>query len=395
MNIWFLCRETQLRAFYSTTEEISVLFAKQQEQLKSMQRTLEDEENYDNTSVDIDLNVTVGDISGTEGRGNEAIRYHNNITGKAGSATTLQRSDRNQVVTSSDEDSVTEKHDCDIRSQEGQHTEEVEFTSADHGVKGGFGSEIDGVGTAPIMEGDGIETEHVPETESPGINGEQNIDLNKIVTFDGDTMQLDDEASIQENDEQVPMICQERHSQSNSPREILKEMGDTEGCGAIRTADLIASEVIGSWACSTAPSLHGDNESQRSRDNNEEGAAGPHDSMDQVAESQSNPSSEAAARRQNRERQALSEMIGIVAPDLKEQFGGTVDDSDDHRREKQGTASDSDTESCSNNEEDDRTDAKGGSISDSETEGSDQVAEDKKLGDAMDEDEQDTEDSLG
>ncbi|PQQ06894.1 uncharacterized protein Pyn_40783 [Prunus yedoensis var. nudiflora] len=180
-----MLRETQLRAFYSTTEEISVLFAKQQEQLKSMQRTLEDEENYDNTSVDIDLNVTVGDISGTEGRGNEAIRYHNNITGKAGSATTLQRSDRNQVVTSSDEDSVTEKHDCDIRSQEGQHTEEVEFTSADHGVKGGFGSEINGVGTAPIMEGDGIETEHVPETESPGINGEQNIDLNRIVTLMG------------------------------------------------------------------------------------------------------------------------------------------------------------------------------------------------------------------
>ena len=55
--MWLLCRETQLRAFYSTTEEISILFAKQQEQLKAMQRTLEDEENYENTSVDIDLNV--------------------------------------------------------------------------------------------------------------------------------------------------------------------------------------------------------------------------------------------------------------------------------------------------------------------------------------------------
>ncbi|KAK4793923.1 hypothetical protein SAY86_011917 [Trapa natans] len=31
-------RETQLRAFYSTTEEISLLFVKQQEQLKVMQR---------------------------------------------------------------------------------------------------------------------------------------------------------------------------------------------------------------------------------------------------------------------------------------------------------------------------------------------------------------------
>nr|GMD36504.1 golgin subfamily A member 8J isoform X3 [Ipomoea batatas] len=50
-----MLRETQLRAFYSTTEEISVLFAKQQEQLRSMQRTLEDEENYENTSVEVEL----------------------------------------------------------------------------------------------------------------------------------------------------------------------------------------------------------------------------------------------------------------------------------------------------------------------------------------------------
>ncbi|XP_009379272.2 myosin-10 isoform X1 [Pyrus x bretschneideri] len=403
-----MLRETQLRAFYSTTEEISVLFTKQQEQLKSMQKTLEDEENYDNTSADIDLNVVIDDVTAPEGRGNEAIRYHSNITAKAGSATTSQRSFRNQIVTSSDEVSVTEKHDCDIRSQEGQHTEEAEFTSADLGVKGAFGSEIDGVGTAPIMEGDGIDTEHVPETESPGINGEQNIDLNRIVTLEGDTMQLDDEANVQENDEQVPMICQERHSQSNSPHDTLKGMEDTEACGTIRTADLLASEVIGSWAYSTAPSVHGDNGSQRSRDNNEEGAAAPHNSTDQVAESQSTPSSDAAARRRNLECQApnsssprfqiskhaLSEMIGIVAPDLKEQFGGIVDDSCDHAKEKQGSASDSDTESCSDNEEDNRTDAKSGSISDSETEGSERGDEDKKSGDAMDEDDQDTEDSL-
>ncbi|XLU99252.1 hypothetical protein S245_013592, partial [Arachis hypogaea] len=58
-----MLRETQLRAFYSTTEEIQVLFAKQQEQLKAMQRTLEDEENYENTSVDMD-----GVIGGTPGR---------------------------------------------------------------------------------------------------------------------------------------------------------------------------------------------------------------------------------------------------------------------------------------------------------------------------------------
>ncbi|XP_020959623.1 uncharacterized protein LOC110263156 isoform X2 [Arachis ipaensis] len=55
--------EIQLHAFYSTTEEMQVLFAKQQEQLKAMQRTLENEENYENTSVDMD-----GVIGGTPGR---------------------------------------------------------------------------------------------------------------------------------------------------------------------------------------------------------------------------------------------------------------------------------------------------------------------------------------
>ncbi|XLU18826.1 hypothetical protein S245_054892 [Arachis hypogaea] len=55
--------DTQLRAFYSTTEEMQVLFAKQQVQLKAMQRTLENEENYKNTFVDMD-----GVIGGTPGR---------------------------------------------------------------------------------------------------------------------------------------------------------------------------------------------------------------------------------------------------------------------------------------------------------------------------------------
>ncbi|XP_078445667.1 SMAD/FHA domain-containing protein isoform X2 [Wolffia australiana] len=48
-----ILRETQLRAFYSTTEEISALFCKQQEQLTAMQRALAegDEEDGDDTPV--------------------------------------------------------------------------------------------------------------------------------------------------------------------------------------------------------------------------------------------------------------------------------------------------------------------------------------------------------
>lgn len=396
LNLCLLCRETQLRAFYSTTEEISVLFAKQQEQLKAMQRTLEDEENYENTSVDIDLNQRVGVLNGIVGEGKEVTGYPSGSAANAGSAASALRF-KKQVEISSDEASVTEKHECDARSQEeGQNTQEAEFTSADHGVKGGFGSDIDGGGTAPVMEVDGIGTELVPETESTGINGEQNIDLNKSNIFYGDTMQLDEGGHVQVTDGPGQMTSQEalHQSQSNTPLENPKGMEDTETGGTIRTADLLASEVAGSWACSTAPSVHGDNESP-CEDNNEKCGTALQESEGGAAESQSTPSSEGAARRRKHERGALSEMIGIVAPDLKEQFGVAMDDGD-QLKGKHCSTSDSDTESSSDNEEkDNRVDAKGASISDAETEGSDQADENQKMDDGMDEDEATEIDSLG
>ncbi|XP_024019022.1 stress response protein NST1 isoform X1 [Morus notabilis] len=382
-----MLRETQLRAFYSTTEEISVLFAKQQEQLKAMQRTLEDQENYDNTSIDIDLNLPVGDINRSQHLEEAATEDPTNRVTKAGSS--ARGIGIIQVETSSDEASVTEKHDCGVGSQGGhQNTQEAEeFTSAaDNRVKGGFGSDIDGVGTAPVGDGDDVGTEQVPETESPGIS-EQNIDLNKSGNFQGDTMQLDEEAHLQEADEQGQMSCQGetlRNSETNSPLENQKGMEDTEAGGTIGTADLLASEVAGSWACSTAPSVHGDNDSP-GRDDNDGASATLHDSNLQVAESQSNPSSEAALVRWNHERQALCEMIGIVAPDLKEQFGGGMSEDRSEDNDQQG-GSNSDTESCSDNDEEKRADTKGGSISDAETVGSYQDDENQKLNDAMDED---------
>ncbi|KAI8545296.1 hypothetical protein RHMOL_Rhmol07G0030300 [Rhododendron molle] len=105
-----MLRETQLRV-YSTTEEISSLFANQQEQLKAMQRTLEDEENYENTSVDFDLKVTPyrGDINGTLAREKQATANQINSADNAGSGPSIRRCCRNQLDnTSSDEASVTE-----------------------------------------------------------------------------------------------------------------------------------------------------------------------------------------------------------------------------------------------------------------------------------------------
>ncbi|CAJ2671120.1 unnamed protein product [Trifolium pratense] len=387
-----MLRETQLRSFYSTTEEIQSLFAKQQEQLKAMQRTLEDDENYDNTSADMD-----GVVGGTSGREKGGAVHHSNNAAKAGSTTSAQKLTREQVETSSNEASVTEKHDCDIRSegcqntQEAcQNTQEAEFTSADndHCVRGCIGSDVDGVGTTVMMEGDAIGTERVLETESPSNIGERNFDLNKESPLEGDTMKIDDDMETEKHDHQTPCREHSQHSQSNIHVDTEKTIEGTEaGCLLIRTEDLITSEVPGSWACNTAPSAHGENESSRSRDNNESSGA-LLDSNIVVAESPSTPSDAAAAARKN-ERRALSEMIGIVAPDLKEQFEGAAYDCG-RKGEDHGGSSDSDTESCSDTGDGDRGNAKCESMSDEETQGVDHVEEDQKQDDSMDEDDEAT-----
>ncbi|XP_028776820.1 myosin-11 isoform X2 [Neltuma alba] len=353
-----MLRETQLRAFYSTTEEIQVLFAKQQEQLKAMQRTLEDEENYENASIDMD--VVIG---GNSGQGNEVAAYHAKSSAKAGSTSSAQKHIGDQAETSSNEASVTEKHDCDVRSEDCQNTQEAEFTSADHdhGAKDGFGSDIDGGGT--LKEGDAVDTERVLETQSPANYNEQKVDLNKDPALVGETMQFDDDMNVQDTEEQGQTTCREVHV--DTQKTIVE---DTEAGGTIRTADLLASEVAGSWACSTAPSVHGENDSQRSRDNNE--GAGD-DSIHPVAESQSTP--DAAATKWNSELRALSEMIGIVAPDLREQFEGSVNDCD-QQRGKGGTRPDSDTQAAETLTM--MLKSKSGSASDAETRGNDHVEED-------------------
>jgi hypothetical protein len=361
------------------------LFAKQQEQLKAMQRTLEDDENYDNTSLDMD-----GVVGGTSGREKVGAVYHSNNPAKAGSTTSAHKLNKEQIETSSNEASVTEKHDCDIRSEGCQNTQEAEFTSADndHGVRGCFGSDVDGVGTTVMMEKDAVGTERVLETESQSNIGVRNFDLNKDSPLEGDTMKIDDDMETEKHEHQTPCREHSQHSQSNNHVDTEKIIEGTEaGCLLIRTEDLIASEIPGSWANNTAPSAHGENESSRSRDNNESSGA-LLDSNIVVAESPSTPSDAAAAARKN-ERRALSEMIGIVAPDLKEQFEGAAYDCG-RQGEDHGGSSDSDTESCSDTGDGDRVNAKCESISDEETQGVDHVEEDQKQDDSMDEDDEDT-----
>ncbi|GFP82282.1 hypothetical protein PHJA_000371400 [Phtheirospermum japonicum] len=354
-----MLRETQLRAFYSTTEEISSLFAKQQEQLKAMQRTLEDEENYETTSIDMDLNRVAGDE-------NRSMARDNNNKDEAHQSNTTAK---DQADSSSDEASVTEKHDCNnAKSQEnGLDTQEVDFTGPscnnNNNAKGAFGSDIYAeIGTEHIPETEGVEgTERVLETESENA---KNIDLNKNTNGENDPME------------------------------------DTEGGGeTIRTTDLLASEVAGSWAFSTEPSARGENDSHSPGGKDDDDDVVPvHDSNSLVAESQHIPLTKSEgndddAVRRSEERRALSEMIGIVAPDLREQFSRAVGSEDGVGSEKGGVASDSDTEGCSDDEKDRARARAREEGSDGETDGSERVKSGDE--DEMDEDDDTQEDSVG
>jgi len=433
--------------------------------LKAMQRTLEDEENYDNASLDVFLNATAGNLDADAHGRVEAAGCRSSAAGKAGPSTSAPRFDGDDVAeTSSNEASATEKHDCDIRSQDDENTQEAEYPNDDGLVKGGFGSDIDGVGTAPVFEGDVDGTEQVLETES--IDGEKNIDLNEPGNVAGDTMQLEDDTNVQETERQASIRCEDSPHQLSNREEPMKVAEDTEP-GAIRTQDLLASEVAGSWACSTAPSVYGENESphryNESADNNEggvhpimhdsntqvaesESTASPHrnnesldlnervrgimhDSNTQVAESQNTPSPHrknesldlneraqaimhdsntqvavsqstplgglATRMHPDHERQALSDMIGIMAPDVKEQFGSAVGNTS---QEKNTKVSDSDSETDGDCIEasKDVVDVDGESGSDDETQAND-PADDKNDEMEVDDDDDDAtqEDSVG
>ncbi|RZC73175.1 hypothetical protein C5167_048655 [Papaver somniferum] len=381
-----ILRETQLRAFYSTTEEISSLFAKQQEQLKAMQRTLEDEDNYEHTSIDIDLNATLGIRNGIIARGNQ-VTHRNDSTRENTASASIPGVNRIEVNSTTDEASATEKHECDAKTQEAQNTQDIEYTSADRSVNGAFGSDIDGVGTVPVLEGDQTETQRVLGTESPGAYGDRNFDLNKSTTQPVDTMQLDDETQLQENGEQIRRSGEDngRHSQStNQGRDLNAMEEDTEEAGGtIRTADLLTSEVVGSWANSTAPSVHGENESERSAVKDSVGSGDEAEEDVQAAGSQIGGSAAAAPAARtslSQEREALNEMIQIVDPEFKKNFpdGGGVGSGLGREKDDEGSVSDSDTEDECNHDGDTnaRVDLEdGGSISDTQA-GSDQDDDD-------------------
>ncbi|CAH2057867.1 unnamed protein product [Thlaspi arvense] len=387
-----MLRETQLRAFYSTTEEISSLFAKQQEQLKTMQRTLEDEDNCDNTSLDIDLIP----VNRNPNRGNtQEDERATNCAAKASSSTSGQRSNRDEVfdTSSCEDEDATQKHDCEIMSQEGQNTQEA---SSDKVAKGGFGSDIEGVGTAPApapaFGTDLVGTEQVNETQSPGDDH-----LRKSIILAGDTMQIDCETQVHESIQNDGAVLVLRKTLNDR-----RDTQDTEGVGTIRTSDLLASEVAGSWAYSTAPSVHGENETERSREDEEsqtqriKEVAIVHDSATQVNESQTKPTVPeevlVTRRKDDAKHEAVNdETMGIIDQGKIKHGNGSNSDTescsdtdDDRGKEKQSPDSESDTEGSDMND-DNRSHS-----SDPDSEGSHEADGDQKQVDSMDEDDKAT-----
>lgn len=321
------CRETQLRAFYSTTEEISALFLKQQEQLKAMQKTLEDEENCENTSNGFDLNVCQ-----KENSSKTLQRDMNNAESsnpeKDPCATNSKNVSTVAFTSNNDSVSTTQKHDCEFGSHDDNATQDMECTSAGR-LPTAFGSEIDCFGTASMPEEEVVGTEQVLETESPDVGvdeEENNIILHKCSSnLGGETMQID---------------CEDNLEKTEEPR-------DAKAC-TVRTEDLLTSEIPGSWENSTAPSVHGEEHDSLDCTSSDDGNENDDDVttmgtplfLSGESQRSQNNDSDMGASTLKEDRMALNTMIGIVAPELKEQF--------ERQAKKTETISDAETEEGSN-----------------------------------------------
>ncbi|KAF0911076.1 hypothetical protein E2562_005459 [Oryza meyeriana var. granulata] len=348
-----ILRETQLRAFYSTTEEISSLFAKQQEQLKAMQRTLEDEENYENTIMGDDLNkVPLATVAAEDAR--VRVDYSKNTMEASGASTeNTQASEQS----SSGDSKETEQQDDFIRV-EGANTQDLECNSPETPTER-FRSDSHGDLAATAPEPEPTDTEQVPETESQAGNvGDRNSALQRFSDMGGDTMQLDDEVQPQENDEST-LICKDRGQPQGNGEPSLTLKDGIGNCSkekhevncseskhedtqirTIGTADLLASEVAGSWAVETGPSVNGENESPRSlgettdhageQDENVRGSAAADalvNSDGQAAGSQSNI--DHVITKITDHHRVLNAMIEIVDPDFRKQLPGNGVGKDD------------------------------------------------------------------
>lgn len=356
-----ILRETQLRAFYSTTEEISSLFSKQQEQLKAMQRTLEDEENYESTLMGVDLNEEpLANLTTDDARVKPIDYVKDSVEASGASTDNTQASGHS----SSGEDAdMTEQQDGGTRVEGG--TQDLECTTPERSVeKPGNDSHGDRAATAPEQEP--TDTEQIPETQSQAGNAGCNDHNSTNSVMAGDTMQLDDEVHAQENEESnlipkdggVPSLNEEQSltlkdgigqcSEEKRQGDCSESKREDTQARTVVTADLLASEVAGSWAVDTGPSVNGENESPCSSAGDpcdkQDDDVGERAAADALTSLLNSDGYSAGSQTNVADRRVINHMIGLLNPEKKLPGNGVGDDdslSDAETQEGSETGDDS------------------------------------------------------
>lgn len=356
-----ILRETQLRAFYSTTEEISSLFSKQQEQLKAMQRTLEDEENYESTLMGVDFNEEpLANVTTDDARVKPIDYVKDSVEASGASTDNTQASGHS----SSGEDAdMTEQQDGGTRVEGG--TQDLECTTPERSVeKPGNDSYGDHAATAPEQEP--TDTEQIPETQSQAGNAGCNDHNSTNSVMAGETMQLDDEVHAQENEESnlipkdggVPSLNEEQSltlkdgigqcSEEKRQGDCSESKREDTQARTVVTADLLASEVAGSWAVDTGPSVNGENESPCSSAGDpcdkQDDDVGERAAADALTSLLNSDGYSAGSQTNVADRRVINHMIGLLNPEKKLPGNGVGDDdslSDAETQEGSETGDDS------------------------------------------------------
>lgn len=445
-------RETQLRAFHSTAEEIASLQQRQQEQLKEMMKVLEDGEDDSHLPVKTQFNEEGTNLNRAgentqKGGENNAMQdsgrsmdnetvnneEQNEEANDADSQTTASNSGiRNQATIHECGDGDTQMDECnglEIASREAQlvlstdNEQKGSEPSVPTGVDAGYTQvlEVENncrymnetqelgkdevaqtkafAGYTQLMDtqskslsGRGLnETQLIPnardesvppgDRQDEGGNTEMETMGERNGGLGGETLLLEDEdvaermdwggrgPSQLENQEAKTIVGANDEHEQMKPPENQVELPGNIAKGRINpttTADLLASEVAGSWAYSTAASVHCDNGgwSQSQVKGELPERAGQQDfdasqvgghAMRRMQKGRLENSQGSMSVWNEKERRDLNVMLDIVAPEFSRLHGldrvmETAPDSEEHTEdeddvEDEGHGSDDSAES--------------------------------------------------
>ena len=329
-----------------------------------MQRTLEDEENYESTLMGVDLNeVSLANVTTDDARVKPLDYAKDSVEASGASTDNTQASGHS----SSDEDAdMTEQQDGGTRVEGG--TQDLECTSSERSVeKIRPESHCDPVATVPEQEP--TDTEQILETESQVGNVGCNDPNSNHSVLGEDTMQLEDEVEAQENEESnvipkdggQPSLNEEQSltlkdgigqcSEEKREGDCSESKPEDTQPGTVVTADLLASEVAGSWAVDTGPSVNGENESPCSSGGDprgeQDGDVGERAAADALTSLVNSEGQSAGSQINVADRRIINCMVKLLDPDNKLPGNGVGDDDSPSDAETQegSEAEDADTDS--------------------------------------------------